>query len=107
MLYCHPHMPFFLVRCVFLARCVGVEVKRIPATNPKLAAQVWQQAAAPFAFGSYGFTAKRSLVCRPAGELCRAGRLYEGKQLLVVEHAVVSRDPGWAELPGYRHRQVE
>jgi hypothetical protein len=49
-----------------LAGCAGVEVKRVPATNPKLAAQGWQQAAAPFAFGSYGFTAKRSLVCRQA-----------------------------------------
>jgi hypothetical protein len=67
------------VYAFFLARCVGFEVKRVPATNPKLAAQGWQQAAAPFAFGSYGFTAKRSLVCRQAGELCRAGRLYERK----------------------------
>ena len=93
--------------CLFYCTLRRRRSQRRTATNPKLAAQGWQQAAPPFAFGSYGFTAKRSLVCRQAGELCRAGRLYERKQLLVVEHVVVSPDPGWAEQPGYRLRQVE
>jgi len=49
--------------------CLGgcaTAVQRIPAQNSKLAAQGWEQAAAPVPIRGFGLNATRTLVCRKA-----------------------------------------